>query len=366
MKKILFIAVAILFSTAMYPNRNLRTNNSKTYVSLSGSYTYSFNENGHAFGGNISVLHTPCKWLHCGTQFGMASNGCFNANVFVGPKIGRKFGFAPSAVVGLRQVRETNKYQNTLNGDGFTYWRPAPNFSYGVNVRLWYDFGHVALFGNVGWEQVCGYGRGEMLKDPWVSVEKTSPKDMITAEIGVSAVLSDNTLKSGNNCLEVGVSGEYTSMGGKVSLDVIKFDMLNFSIGHSYGGFGSFYFETGNAEVGAKWNLDWYPLGSDSHYHASIGVEAAMGMYSRQWSGVALENPERFNTSWGVYSFGGRGALVLSPVEFQFGIVKISAYGSVGVAAQLPVKGLGKFGYDTSTGIAQLYWGGGARVALAL
>ena len=357
----------MLISTSVaYPNRNLRTDDSKTHISLSGSYSYSLkSENAHAFGGNITVAQMY-KWFHFGTQFGLSSNGCFNGNVFVGPKFGNNFYVAPSAVIGIRQVRESNKYQNTLNDDVFTYWRPAPRFSLGANLRLGYDFGNVALFGSVGYERACSYARGEMLKDPWVCVEKTSPKDIITAEIGVSAVLSDDDFYSGNNCLEIGVSGGYSSMGGYVSLDVVSFDRIGYVLGHRYGGFANFYVETGNAEVGAKYNLDIYPWGSNSVYCASVGVEAAMGMYNRLWSGVATENPERFETSWKVYSFGGRGALVVTPLEFQLGIVNVSAFGSIGVAGQLPVKGLGASRYNTSTVNTQVYWAFAARLAVGL
>lgn len=366
-RKFLFVvALSMVATTMVYPNRNLRTDGGETHISLSGSYTYSLSaENPHAFGGNVTVAQMY-KWFHFGTQFGLSSNGCFNGNVFVGPKFGNNFYVAPSAVIGIRQVRETNKYQNTSNEDVFTYWRPAPRFAVGANLRLGYNFGKIAVFGNVAYERAFSYARGEMLQYPWVCVEKTSPKDIITAELGISAVLSSDKFVSGDNCLEMGASGGYSSMGAFVSVDVRSFDRIGYVLGHNYGGFTRFYLQTGNAEIGGMYNLDIYPWGSNSAYYASVGVEAAMGMYNRPWSGIATENPERFETAWKVYSFGGRGALVLTPVGFQFGIVNISAFGSIGVAGQLPVNGLGKFGYKTTTGNAQLYWAGGARVAIAL
>lgn len=355
-----------MVATMVYPNRNLRSDGGETHISLSGSYTHSIKaEDAHAFGGNITVAQMY-DWFHFGAQFGVSSNGCFNGNVFVGPKFGRNFYVAPSAVVGIRQVRELNLYQNTLNEDVFTYWRPAPRFTVGANLRIGYNFGVVAVFGGVGYERAFSYTRGEMLQYPWVCVEKTSPKDIITAELGIACVFSDDNFYSGDNCLEIGVGGGYSSMGAYASIDLRSFDRIGYVVGHNYGGFANFYLETGNAEIGGMYNLDFYPWGSNSAYYASIGVEAAMGMYQRKWSGTATEKPERFETSWGVYSFGGRGALVVTPVGFQFGMVNISAFGSVGVAGQLPVKGLGNFGYETTTGEAQLYWACGARVAVAL
>ena len=86
-------------------------------------------------------------------------------------------------------------------------------------------------------------------------------------------------------------------MGAFVSVDVRSFDRIGYVLGHNYGGFTRFYLQTGNAEIGGMYNLDIYPWGSNSAYYASVGVEAAMGMYNRPWSGIATENPERFETA---------------------------------------------------------------------
>ena len=347
MKKVLFLVALLTSATIVYPNVNLRPDNGETHIALSGSYTHSFSTNNpHAFGGNITVAQMY-PWFHFGAQAGMSSNGCFNSNVFVGPKFGNNFYVAPSATIGLRQVRETNVYENTLNGDIFRYKRPAPRFAVGANLRLGYNFGSIAVFGSVGYERTFSYSRGEMLHKPWVCVEQTSPQDILTAEIGVACVLSEDNFYSGDNCLEFGVGGGYSTMGAYASVELKSFDRIGYVLGHNYGGFINFYVETGNAEIGAQYSLDIYPFGSDSWYYTSVGVEAAMGMYQRSWSGTAIEKPERFSTLWSVYSFGGRGGFRLVPIGLQFGPVKIALNLGVGIAAQLPSVGDGAFGYQT-------------------
>ena len=91
-----------------------------------------------------------------------------------------------------------------------------------------------------------------------------------------------------------------------------------------------------------------------------------MGQYKRSWSGIAQESPDRFSTLWSVYSLGGRGSVVVTPLALQIGIFNLSLFGNVGVVAQVPVKGLGSFGYEATTSGAQLYLAGGLRMAFAL
>lgn len=364
MRKILFLAVFLLSAIVVYPNRNLRDNTSRTVIGLSGTYTYG--DGTHAGGGTLSVTQLY-PWFHLGTSAGINSDGCFNANIYAGPKFGDNFYIAPSLVLGMRQVREYNEYENTQNGDLFRYSRPAPRLSLGGSLRIGYNFGFIGIFAGVGYERTFSYSRGELLHNPWARVDGSDIRNIISAELGVACVLSDDYLVSGDNCLEISAGGGYSSMGGYVSLDVQSFKRFAWAVGHSYGGFTNFYFQSGNAEIGGRYNLEFYPWGSNSFYGAAIGIEAAMGQYRRSWSGVAEERPNRFETNWNVYSFGGRGSLVLTPLMFQVGILNVSVFGNVGVAGQVAVKGLGDFGYDASTsGKAELYWACGAKMSFAL
>jgi hypothetical protein len=364
MKKILFFVLGVLIPTIVFSaNRNLREGKGTTLVSASGVYTYS--EGSHAGGGALSVTQLY-KWVHFGATAGVNSQGCFNTNLFVGPKIGSNFYVAPSLVLGMRQVREYSEYINTHNLDLFTYSRPAPRLTVGAGLRIGYNFGKVGIFAGASYERAFAYSRSEMLAYPWEPSEKTSPKHIISAELGLAVVLSEDNMISGDNCLEISAASGYSSMGGYVSIDLEKFSRLGWCLGHTYGGFTNFYFQSGNAEIGGRYNLEFYPGGSNSIYNCGIGVEAAMGQYRRSWSGVAEENPDRLDTQWSVYSFGGRGSVVVTPVALQFGIVNISIFGNVGVVGQVPVTGLGDFGYQAESNAPQFYWSAGAKIAFAL
>jgi hypothetical protein len=286
------------------------------------------------------------------------SNGCFHSDLFVGPNfyIGDNFYIAPAVSLGIRCSRDTLVYESTLSKDLFTQSAPKPKFAIGGKIRVGYDFGRFAVFGGVGYDRLFSYGRSDMLADPWVLVSEKSGNNVISAEIGASYVITDDNFVSGDNCLQAGVSAGYGTMGAFVSADVTSFKRIGYYVGHSYGGQATFYVQSGNAEVGGQYNLEFFPCGSDSWYSMSIGTNAVMGLYQRAWKGIALEDPERFQILHKPYSFGGGSDVELSPVGGQFGCFNLSLSAGIGLRAVLQTEAKGNLGYQVQSDNIWLNW----------
>ena len=358
MKTKIFLVLLILALGAgegQAQNRNLRYNKGETLIGISGRYEKSF-------GAALSVTQLE-SWLAYGAEVYFQSNGCAGLKASFGPKFGDNFYISPALEVGLVTVREESLFSN--GSDSLLYRRPAPRFAVGGQLRLGYNFGAIGIFAAGSYNRVFGYKQTN-LSEEWVCTRRTAPKDLWAIQLGLAVSLDSDRLLSGDNCPELKIGGGYSSMGAFATVEVMSFDRFAFAVGHTYGGFANFYMETGNAEVGGKYNLEVYPAGSSSVYHFSVGAEAAIGQYMRPWVGVTTEEIQRFFTKWGVYSFGGRIAGIITPVALQLGVLNLSAYGSIGVAGQTHVTGTGDLGYQAQGSGAQLYWACGAKIGIAL
>jgi hypothetical protein len=319
-----------------------------------------------SFGGALTVTQMY-QWMHFGMTAGLTSDGCSRGDVFIGPnfRIGNLF-ISPAASVGLEQGRTNIEFKNSIIGDKLTIMRPAPNFKVGAALRIGYKIiNRVSVHVGVGYSHLMRYGRSDYLSEPWVLVSEESETDVLSVEIGASYNLSSDELLSGDNCLVSGISAGASSMGAYVSADVKAFNRIGFNTGHSYGGFTTFYCENGGAEIGGVYELNLFPCGSDSWYTAAVGAEVAMGMYPRTFSGLAQENPDRFRTEWGIYSFGGGFRARFTPFGVQIGRFNLSAYASVGAVGVLPAKGEGNLQYQVTSNNWSFQWMAGGRVECA-
>lgn len=372
MKKIFLIALIIIIGATnslfaqrgrQTGNRNLRENNAITLLGVNAVYKQNGENSGLGAGLSVTNLY---NWFHFGTSLDY-SNGCFAGKFQIGPNIwfGNFFG-GLSLDLGMAQCLRTETYLNTNNLDVFRLRTPAPKMTVGASIRCGFVFERVGIHGKVSYDNANGYKRGVLLQTPWELTERTESENIITAEIGISFVLGDNGfLYSGDNCFEFATYAGTSSYGVFFGSELLKFERIGYAVGQSYGGFASFYYGNGNAEIGGKYMLNWYPGGSNSVYTGSLGAELAMGQYKRLWNGTA-DDPERFNVRGGNYAFGGRISVLIEPVALQLGQFKVSAFGSIGYAAWLPVKAAGNLGYEASSENSGLYWNFGGRLSIAL
>lgn len=345
-------------------NRNLRENNATTILGVNGVYKQNGENSGLGAGLSVTNLY---NWFHFGTSVDYVSSGCFSGKFQIGPAIwfGNFYG-GLSLDMGLAQCLRIEEYVNENTLDVFKTRTPAPKMTVGGSVRLGFVFEHFGVQARISYDNANTYKRGTMLGEPWVLRSSIENENVITAELGISLVLGSNEIRySGDNCYEFSGFGGMSSYGAFLGSELLKFERIGYAVGQSYGGFASFYLGNGNAELGGKYMLNWYPGGSNSIYTASIGAELAMGQYKRQWNGAA-DDPERFSVKARNYAFGGRFAGVVEPVALQLGQFKISAFGSIGYAVWIPVKAMGNLGYETYSENSGLYWNFGGRLSIAL
>jgi hypothetical protein len=363
---ILFLATTSFFASAEGKNFNLRSNNTSTHLSVSGGFNTSFDNN---WGYQASISATRYhQWFHYGIKAGAdIANQTFKGSLYFGPKFGNRFYFAPAVTAGLGQVRTKLVYQNPNNEDLWIYNLPQPNFLVGGQVVLGYNFKHFGLFLQAGYERALSYSRNVAMENPWVEVERTTAQNFLTAEIGFSYIIDGETMLSGDNCMITSIGGGYSSMGHFASVDVKGFNRLGYRLGHSYGAIFSFYTENGNAEIGGRYDLNWYPGGSNSRYNASIGVVAVMGQYFRDWSGLANDDPERLSVGGSKWSLGGGADLEITPVALQLGRVNLALFGGAGFRALTKVKGSGDLNYGANSISKNLFfcWKGGLKLEFA-
>ena len=366
---ILFLTVSSIFASVEAKNFNLRSNNASTHLSVSGGFNVGFKSE-TTVGYTVAVSATRYHdWFHYGTEFGGdIANKTFYGRLFVGPKFGDKFYFAPSATFGLGQVRTRNVYQNLNNEDKLIYQFPQPKFLVGGQFRLGYNFGSVGIYLQAGYERSFSDAHNSVLEQPWIELERSSAKDHLNIGLGFSYIIDDDVMFSGDNCIISSLGGGYSSMGHFASIDVKGCNRLGPFIKHSYGAIFSFYTENGNAEIGGGYDLLIYPGGSDGRYNASIGITAVMGQYSRVWEGVANDDPERLFVKNSRWSLGGGADLEVTPVALQFGQVKLALFGSVGFRALNKVKGSGDLNYGASSISSAIipHWKGGLKIEIAL
>jgi hypothetical protein len=349
-------------------NFNLRGNSTSTHVGISGGFNTGFGSgsgSGCLFNLNATRYH---KWYHYGMKAGGDMiNKTLKANVYAGPKFGNNFYVAPAITFGLGQVRTELTYQNLNNEDKWMYKLPQPNFFVGGQVVFGYNFGTIGIFLQTGYERAFSFSQTQVLEKPWVEVERKSAKDFLNVEVGFSYIIDGKTMMSGDNCLIASIGGGYSSMGHFMSVDLKGFARLGYSFGHSYGGVFSFYTGNGNAEIGAKYDLNWHPGGSNGRYNASIGISAVVGQYSRTWTGSANDDPERLSVGGSKWSLGGGVDLEITPVAVQLGRVNLALFGSYGFRALTKVKGSGDLNYNANTTSNNLFgcWKGGLKVEFA-
>lgn len=371
-KIITALLITILASSSVFGqrgrqsgNRNLRENKAITLFGVNGVYKQNGAEN-TALGVGISVTNLY-DWVHFGCSVDYVSNGTFSGKFYIGPNIwfGNFFG-GLSLDLGMAQCLRTETYLNTNNLDVFRLRTPAPKMTVGASIRCGFVFDRIGIHGKVSYDNANGYKRGVLLQNPWELTERNESENIITAELGISFVLGDNSVRySGDNCFEFATYAGTSSYGVFFGSELLKFERLGYAMGQSYGGFASFYYGNGNAEIGGKYMLNWYPGGSNSVYTGSLGAELAMGQYKRLWNGAA-DDPERFNVRGGNYAFGGRISVLIEPVALQLGQFKVSAFGSIGYAAWLPVKATGNLGLETASVNSGLYWNLGGKLSIAL
>jgi hypothetical protein len=366
MKKIFLLAVLILTASNIFPNVNLRDAAGTTSVAVKGGVIMT----GKSATGTVGLeVNQSYDWFTFGGGADVAFNGCFTADVKVGPKFGDNFYVAPELTLGLAQVRESSEYINTENGDIFRTSRPAPRLTLGGEIRLGYNWENLGIFCNIGYKRAFKYSQIKMLQDPWQQTGYKSGKHSFYAELGLSYNMREGNMLSGDNCTELSAIFGYSSEGMLLGMDFTSFKRFSWSWGNSYGGFTNFYLQNGAAEIGAKYMLSCYPVGSNSVYSFAFGPELAMGMYPRHWSGEASENIDRFKTSWNVYSLGGRFGLKLAPVSLQLGRFNLSLNGGIGVIVLNKVTSVETqydFGYGVTSENARLYWEASAKFAVAI
>jgi hypothetical protein len=366
MKKIFLLAVLILTASNIFPNHNLRDAAGTTSVAVKGGVIMSGKSATGTVGFEAIQLY---DWLFLAAEADVAFNGCFTADAKVGPKVGKNFYVALPLLIGVGQVRESAEYINTENGDIFRTRRPAPRLTLGGEIRCGYNWENVGILFNIGYKRAFKYSHSQMLCEPWQQTGYQSGKHSFYAELGLSYNMREGNMLSGDNCTELSAILGYSSEGMLLGMDFTSFKRFSWSWGNSYGGFTNFYLQNGAAEIGAKYMLSCYPIGSNSIYSFAFGPEIAMGMYPRHWSGVASENIDRFKTSWNVYSLGGRFGLKLAPVALQLGRFNISLNGGIGVIVLNKVTSVETqydFGYGVTSENARLYWEASARVAVAI
>lgn len=355
-------------STYAQRNRNLRENNGQTLITLSGVYNFGTESMSHQGVSSYIGISRHRNWWHYGLYAGGDfMNETLSAKAFIGPKLGRNFYFAPAISFGLGQSRTESVYTNPNNDDLFKQNLPAPKFLVGAQARLGYNFKNFGIFAGVSYDYFLGYSQSQSLSEPWIEVSKNSQKDRLSVELGLAYVIGGETMISGDNCITSSVGGGYSSMGWFTSVDVMGYSRLSYALGHSYGGTFAFYTESGNAEIGGKYMLNWIPGGSNGIYNAGIGVSAVVGQYSRTWEGVANDDPERLQVGGKKMSFGGGASIDVVPVALQFGVVNISLFGSYGFRAIAAVKGEGDLNYNANSTSATVlsHWTAGARIELA-
>jgi hypothetical protein len=149
-------------------------------------------------------------------------DGTFSGKGFVGPRFGKDgFYFAPALTAGMGQVREKADYLNPVNGDVLKFNTLQPKFLLGAQIQLGYNFNHFGLFTRVSYERAIGYAQSSNLGDSWVESSSSCPKNIVSIEAGVAYVMNNDVMRSGDNCLNAGVAGGYSSsMGAFASVDV--------------------------------------------------------------------------------------------------------------------------------------------------
>ena len=325
-------------------NRNLRDVEAETWIIGSADYTYA--DGNHAVGGRIAVKQIePEKYFHYGISAGLNSDACFSTIASIGPafKVGNLY-ILPEALVGLRSVRDSSVYLSPI-GDELIYSRPGPKFSVGGGLKIGYKVTkNFSLYVGASYERMFSYQQANIFEDGWTHVSEVSPKNVVSCEIGAAAVIEENYLRSGNNCPEIAIVGGYSSDGAFAGVEVRSSDLLNYRLGHNYGGYTTFFCQSGNAEIGALYNIEFFPWGSDSWFSMGLGVKLGMGMYRGEWSGNAMSEPGRVEAGKIRYAFGGGGAFKMTPINFRVGgVVSFGAFLEVGGRIWLPTKGAGDF-----------------------
>ena len=365
----MFLTMSISIASASN-NYNLRSNSTQTHIGVSGGFNLGFGSGlnqGYSFYINATRYH---KWCHYGMKAGGdIANSTLKANVYGGPKfgIGDNFYIAPGVTFGVGQSRTKLVYQNSHNGDQWTYKLPNPNLLIGGQLLLGYNFGSVGIFLQTGYERALSYSQNKILENPWVELERSSAKDYLTIELGFSYIIDGDTMLSGDNCMIASIGGGYSSMGHFASVDLKGFSRLGYNLGHSYGAIFSFYTENGAAEIGGRYDLNWHPSGSNGRYNAAIGVSAVVGQYPRSWNGSANDDPERLSVGGFKWSLGGGADLEVTPVAVQLGRVNLALFGSAGVRSLTKVKGGGDLNYGANSISKNLFfcWKGGLKVEVA-
>ena len=354
-------------TTAFAGNRNLRTNNSQTMVSVSGAYNFGPEQTHQGASTYVGVTRHR-KWIAYGfTAGGDFTNKTMSMKGFFGPKFGNNFYFTPAVSFGLGQSRTEVLYTNPNNDDLWKQNLPQPRFLLGAQARVGYNWKHFGVFAGVSYDRLLGYTQNQTFEEPWVEVSRSSQEERLTFELGIAYVINGDTMLSGDNCLTAAVGGGYSSMGGFTSVDVMGYRRFAYALGHSYGGTYSFYIQNGNAEIGCKYMLNWTPGGSNGIYNAGLGIKAVMGQYSRTWEGVANDDPERLQVGGKKFSFGGGADIEVVPVALQCGVVNFSLFGSYGFRAITAVRGAGDLNYNANSTSATLlpHWTAGVRVEFA-
>lgn len=351
-------------------NFNLRQNDGVTVFGLSGGYKWGFgNGENSAAAINLSVTRLH-KWVNYGFVAGGDFDGTFSGKAFVGPGVWRKnFYVAPALTAGMGQVRKDADFLNPVNGDVLKFNTPQPKFLLGGQLQIGYNFNHFGLFTRASYERAIGYAQSSNLGDSWEKSSSSCPKNIVSIEAGIAYVMNNGVMRSGDNCLNAGVAGGYSSsMGAFASIEVKGYSRLGDAFGHQYGGLFSFYFENGNAEIGAEYDIVWHPCGSDGIYNASIGLAGLIGQYRRSFEGMSYDDPERAYTKGEETSFGGGFDLKVSPLYFQAGRVNIEFFASIGLRAICDVRGKGDQSYGASSISDNLFanYAGGLKVSLAL
>lgn len=356
MKKIFIVAAMIIAATNVFAQKqNLRANNGCTSIGVSVGCS----EEGVA--SNFSVNRYHAKW-HYGFEFSEDFvKNTSEVNLSIGPKFGKKFFVAPAITFGLGQRRVESVYTNPETGDLLEYTLPNPQFLLGGKLRLGYNFKNFGIFAGVNYNYALSYNMTQEMEEPWVLKEQSDYKHKLTAEIGIAYIFNNKATISGDNCLVAACGGGYSSMGSFMSLDITGYNALEYNLVHYYGATCAFYTENGNAEIGGKYMIGWYPKGIKSSYNAAVGVSAVMGQYQRTWKGEAKDDPSRVHVNGQKHSLGGGLSLEVVPVALQLGRVNLSLFGSIGCRLLTAVKGEGDLNYNaqsTSKNLS-LFWRGG-------
>ena len=276
MKKIFMVAAMIIAATNTFAQKqNLRANNGCTAIGASVGCSEG------TVSSNFSVNRYHDKW-HYGFEF---SEDFFNktseVNLILGPKWGNKFFVAP----------------NPETEDLLEYTLPHPHFLLGGKLRLGYNFKNFGIFAGVNYNYALSYKTTQEMEKPWVLKEQSDYKHKLTAEIGIAYIFNNKATISGDNCLVANLGGGYSSMGSFMSLDITGYNALEQNLVHYYGATCAFYTENGNAEIGGKYMIGWYPKGTNNTYNAAVGVSAVMGQYQRTWKGEAKDDPSRVHAN---------------------------------------------------------------------